>query len=289
LTSVGHDTSQKEGVLPEVRILLDVARVAVGALALSILAPVVQAQDRLFAGYAIDWEGLHIGAFEAILERAPGRYQLSYEARAEGMIGWLFPFVSHGSSEGARSAAQIMPERYQVGSRGRDYDRSWAVAFDGDGRAVVAAVPEDELLDREPVPDALQVAPDPLALMLDAITQAAPGVRSTGNSFDGKRALRFALDCAPAMVALTDVPAGAAAAAEHDALACTVDGELVGGASRRWRGRTMRDGEREPATVWLRGGILDGSLWPVRVVAETRYGTVTAHLVQLERVDPPPS
>jgi hypothetical protein len=45
-----------------------------------------------------------------------------------------------------------MPERYQVGSRWRDNDRSWAVAFDGEGRAVVAELPEEELADREPVP-----------------------------------------------------------------------------------------------------------------------------------------
>ena len=51
----------------------------------------------------------------------------------------------------------------------------------------------------------------------------------------------------------------------------------------------MRDEERDPATVWLRHGIYGDKLWPVRVEAETRYGTVTAHLVQLERDDAAPS
>jgi len=269
------------------RALLDIARVAAGALALSILSQAAHAQDRLFAGYAIDWEGLHIGAFEAQLVTEPGRYQLSYATRTEGLIGWLFPFVAEGWSRGTRTAGEIVPEHFQGDSAWRDRTRTWAVAFDGDGQVVEIDVPEEDLQDRDPVPPALQVAPDPLALALDSIISAAPGVQRTGTSFDGRRAIRFALDCAPTMEGFHDVPAGAAAAAEGEALACTVAGELVAGASRRWRDRG--DEEREPATVWLRGGILEGSLWPVRVVAETRYGTVTAQLVQLESGDPPPS
>jgi Protein of unknown function (DUF3108) len=269
--------------------LLDIARVAVGALALSILPHGAQAQDRLVAGYAIDWEGLHIGAFEAELVTAPGRYQLSYEARTEGLIGWLFPFVSQGWSRGTRTAGQIMPERFEGDSAWRDEHRTWTVAFDADGRVTQVEVPEEDRQDREPVPAALQVAPDPLALALDAILAAAPGVRRTGTSFDGRRAIGFALDCAPDMVAFTDANPGAAAAADQEALACTVAGELAAGASRRWRDHDDADEKREPATVWLREGIVGGSLWPVRVVGESRYGTVTVQLVELERDDPPPS
>lgn len=271
------------------RALPDIARAAAVALALAALCPAAQAQDRLVAGYSIEWEGLHIGAFEAELVTGPGRYELSYEARTEGLIGWLFPFVSQGLSRGTRTAGQIMPERFQGDSAWRDQHRMWAVAFDPDGRVTLVEVPEEDRLDRDPVPEALQVAPDPLALALDAILAAAPGVQRSDTSFDGRRAIAFALDCAPDMVAFTDVPPGAAAAAEHEALACIVAGELAAGASRRWRDRDDADEKREPATVWLRDGIIEGSLWPVRVVGESRYGTVTAQLVRLERDDPPPS
>jgi Protein of unknown function (DUF3108) len=237
--------------------------------------------ERLLAGYEIAWQGLEIAAFEADLATEPERYQLSYRARTTGLLGWLFPFVSEGSSEGARSAAQAMPQRYRAGSTRRDESRSWAVTFDTDGRAIEIELPQQDLADREPVPEELRVAPDPLALMLGAIGRAAPGVRLTGMSFDGKRAVRYELACAQELAPVPDKPP-AAAAAGQDALACTVDGELAAGASRRWGKRSMRNEERDPATVWLARGLAGSGFWPVLVEAQTRYGEVTARLVSLE-------
>lgn len=238
--------------------------------------------ERLFAGYEIEWQGLPIGVFETELATEAEGYRVLYEARTTGILGWLFPFVSRGSSEGTRTAAEVRSQSYQVGSRRRDDSSAWAVRFGADGRAIEVELPEEDRLDREPVPPALQVAPDPLGLALGAIGAAAPAVRFTGTSFDGKRALRFELACADDLVPLADAPPGAAAAADTEALACTVDGELIAGASRRWQGRTMRDDDRGPASVWFGRGIVGDGFWPVRVEAPTRYGTVTVRLVRLE-------
>lgn len=237
---------------------------------------------RLLAGYEIEWQGLEIGAFETELVTDAGRYQVSYRARTTGFLGWLFPFSSQGSSEGARTAVQALPQHYRGGSRRQGDSSSWAVRFGADGRAIEVEVPEEDRLDREPVPAALQVAPDPLALALDAIGAAAPGVQLTGTSFDGKRVIRFEVVCADGLVALADATPGAVVTGEKAALACTVDGELAAGASRRWQNRNMRDDERGPAAVWLGRGILGESFWPVRVEAPTRYGTVTIRLVSLQ-------
>jgi hypothetical protein len=238
--------------------------------------------DRLFAGYSIEWQGLPIGAFETEILNGEGSYRVTYRARTTGFLGWLYPFASQGSSEGSRISTQHMPQYYQVTSRRRDEGNSWAVRFDADGRAIHVDVPADDLADREPVPAALQVAPDPLALALAAISAAAPGAELAGTSFDGKRVLRFEVACADHLVALADAPPGAAAAAEQEALACAVNGDVVAGASRRWQGRSMRDDDREPVAVWLGRGILEDAFWPVRVEAPTRYGTVTVRLVSLQ-------
>ncbi len=237
--------------------------------------------DRLFAGYEIEWQGLPIGTFETELSTGEDSYRVSYRARTTGILGWLFPFTSEGSSEGTR-AMQVMPARYQGQSSWRDDRHFWVVRFDGDGRVTQVELPEEDRLEREPVPASLQVAPDPLALALRAIGAAAPGARLDGASFDGKRALRFELACADDLVPLADPPPGAAAAAEQGALACTVNGELAAGASRRWKGSSMRDDDREPVAVWLGRGILKDAFWPVRVEAPTSYGTVTARLVSLQ-------
>ena len=252
-------------------------------LVLVVLPGTTQAQAaRLSAGYEIEWQGLPIGAFETEVLTEAESYQVSYRARTTGFLGWLWPFSSEGSSEGSLAAMRPMPQYYQVFSRRRDEDDRWAVRFAADGRAVHVDVPIEERLEREPVPPALQVAPDPLALALAAIGAAAPGAQLAGTSFDGKRALRFEVACADDLVALADAPPGAAAAAERDALACTVDGDLAAGASRRWQGRSMRDDERTPVAVWLGRGILEDAFWPVRVEAPTRYGTVTVRLVSLQ-------
>jgi hypothetical protein len=236
---------------------------------------------RLFAGYEIEWQGLSIGAFETELLTEAETYRVSYRARTTGFLGWLWPFTSEGSSEGSLAAMRPRPEYYQVTSRRRDENDRWAVRFGADGRAIQVDMPLEERLEREPVPAALQVAPDPLALALAAIGSAGPGAKLTGASFDGKRALRLEGACAEDLVALAEAPPGGAAAAE-EGLACSVDGELAAGASRRWKGRSMRDEDRRPVAVWLGRGILEDAFWPVRVEAPTRYGTVTIRLVSLE-------
>jgi Protein of unknown function (DUF3108) len=245
---------------------------------------------RLLAGYEIEWQGLSIGAFETELLTEAETYRVTYRARTTGFLGWVWPFSSEGSSEGSLAAMRPMPEYYQVTSRRRDESERWAVRFGADGRAIQVDLPLEERLEREPVPPALQVAPDPLALAFAAIGSAAPGAKLTGASFDGKRALRLEGTCAEKLVAFAEAPPGAAAAAEREALACSVDGELAAGASRRWKGRSMRDDDRRPVAVWLGRGILENAFWPVRVEAPTRYGTVTVRLVSLEpAADPTPS
>jgi hypothetical protein len=266
-------------------VLEDALKIAWLALLLTLVALTGTAParaERLFAAYEIEWQGLPIGAFETELLTEAESYQVTYRARTTGFLGWLWPFSSEGSSAGTLAATRAVPEYYQVTSRRRDEDDRWAVRFDADGRAIHIDVPIEERLEREPVPPALQVAPDPLALALAAIGAAAPGARLAGTSFDGKRALRLEGVCAEELVALAETSPGAAAAADREALACSVDGEVAAGASRRWKGRSMRDEDRRPVAVWLGRGILEDAFWPVRVEAPTRYGTVTVRLVSLE-------
>ena len=239
--------------------------------------------ERLLAAYEIEWQGLPIGAFETEVWNGEGSYRITYRARSTGFLGWLWPFSSQGSSQGSLAAMRPAPEYYEVTSRRRDESERWAVRFGADGRVVDVEIAAEELAEREPVPAGLQVAPDPLALTLAAIVQAAPGAKLTGASFDGKRVLQLRGSCAGELVALADVPPGAAAAAEREALMCTVDGDVVAGASRRWKGRSMRDDDREPVAVWLGRSILEDEFWPVRVEAQTRYGTVTVRLVNAEQ------
>jgi hypothetical protein len=247
---------------------------ALAALASCLLAPsAALAAERVDAAYALSWRGLEIGRFEITLRVDEAAYRLAYTARTTGFVGWLFPFTSIGASEGDMAAPGPVPARYAGESSRRDGISTWAVDFGPDGlaRRVEVTVPEDE--ERDPVPHALRVAPDPLALALHATRAAAPGARFEDMSFDGKRAVRFELVCEPAERLL--VPDHPTLAIER-ALGCSLDGEVAAGASRRWR--SGRDADREPARVFLSREIVAGRYWPVRVEAQTRFGPVVAYL-----------
>lgn len=243
-----------------------------------LLVPPAAASERLEAAYELLWGGLEVGRFEARLRADDATYRLAYGIRSTSFLAWLFPFTALGASEGVIGEPGPVPTRFTGESRRRAGLSTWTVEFgpDGDAVRVEVRVPEDE--QRDPVPPALQAAPDPLALALRATRAAAPGARFEEVSFDGKRAVRVELVCAEREhpVALEFDAVSIARA-----LACSVDGEVAAGASRRWQ--SARDADRAPATILLSREIVPGRYWPVRAEAETRFGRVIARLTRLAR------
>ena len=115
-----------------------------------------------------------------------------------------------------------------------------------------------ELADREPVPAAMQVGPDPATLALMAIAAARPGAGLKAASFDGKRAIGFELTCA--------------AATAGGELPCSVETRLLAGASRRWRERQPQPDERPPVQVWLQHRTDADGFWPARLEVPSPFG-----------------
>jgi hypothetical protein len=255
-----------------------VATRALATLAAVVLAlgTIPVAAETLTATYAVTWRGLEVGTFDAEVAADDDGYRAAWQGRTTGLVGTLFPFATMGASEGARGrGGAFLPREHTGRSRWRDGDRAWRVVFGGDGRATEVEAAADELAEREPVPADLRVGPDPAALALTAIAAAKPGARMIGSSFDGKRAVRFALTCG-------DAESGQGAV-EPPEIACTVEGELLAGASRRWRERSPDAREAGPVRVRLRQGVSGQGYWPVSAQAASRFGTVEVRLVRLER------
>lgn len=237
------------------------------------LAPrAAPAQERT-ATFAIDWAGFQVGIAELRLDADAAAYSLSWRGRTLGWFGALFPFETDGAAAGRVHDADYRPTRFVGRSSGRDGERRWRVEFAASGRAALVEVPAEDLAEREPVPRELQTGPDPASLALTAIRRAEPGLRLSAHSFDGRRAFGFELHCSEA--------SGAAQAAE---LACAISTELLAGASRRWREGSRGDERRDPVMVWLRRGD-DGRLWPARLEARSRFGTIAARVVSPEKPD----
>ena len=211
------------------------------------------------------------GRLEVLLEADGGGYRASWEAGTAGLVGTLFPFSSQGSAEGRRDGERYLPSRYDGRSEWRDGGSQWRVAFAADGRATQIEVPADDLAGREPVPEALRVGPDPASLALAAIARAAPGIRLDGQSFDGRRAVRVELACADGGRRRRNSPARYRAA-------CSPVPRAPGASARRARPSGSRGASGCAPACTATG------FWPVRLEAPSRFGTVAARLVSIDRV-----
>ncbi len=230
------------------------------------------ADGAVTAVYALSWAGMDVGELRTEVVEADGAYRAVWSGRTTGLIGTLFPFTSAGAARGRREGDRYLPDAYDGESRWRDGGGMWRVAFGSDGRATEVQLSHTELADREPVPAAMQVGPDPATLALMAIAAAGPNARLKAASFDGKRAIGFELACA--------------AATADDELPCSIESRLLAGASRKWRESQPQPDERPPVQVWLRPRPDGEGLWPARLEAPSPFGSVTARLTGLDRSAP---
>ena len=230
------------------------------------------AAGQLTAGYEVRWAGIAVGRVETSLGGEGAAYRLVWQGRTVGLAETMFPFASAGSSEGRREQGRVVSERFTGESRSGDRSSHWRVTFGADGRAGRIELSPDTGAEREPVPAALQAGPDPLALLLQAIEQAAPGLSASGTGFDGRRVTRYELSCDD-----TPVPVDA----DRAELACTIEGRLLAGAARG-SAQAASGWRREPIRAWLRTGLRPGGWWPVRIEVPARIGSVEVRLVELQ-------
>lgn len=238
-------------------------------------APAVASGGELQAAYEVSWAGIAVGRVETSLDGGAvddAGYRLSWQGTTVGLAQSLFPFASAGSSEGRRVDGRILSGRFAGETRWSDGGSRWLVTFAADGHAGRIELAPDSRAAREPVPAALQLAPDPMALLLQAVESAAPGLRADGTSFDGKRVVRYTTSC--------DLE-GAPADTAPPELLCTIEGRLLAGAAKdaaperpAWR--------QAPIRAWLRQGLRPGGWWPVRIEVPAPIGTVAARLVELQ-------
>jgi Protein of unknown function (DUF3108) len=242
------------------------------ALAFGTAGTAAAADSAVTAVYVLSWTGMDVGELRAEVVEADGAYRAVWAGRTTGLIGTLFPFTSAGTARGRREGNQYLPDAYDGESHWRDGGGIWRVAFGSDGRATEIQLSQAELADREPVPAAMQVGPDPATLALMAIAAASPGARLEAASFDGKRAIGFELTCAPATAG--------------GELSCSIETRLLAGASRRWRESQPQPDERPPVQVWLRPRTDAEGFWPARLEVPSPFGSVTARLTSLDRSSP---
>jgi hypothetical protein len=237
-----------------------------------LLALPAKAESGFRASWLVHWGGLEIGALDADARLLDGAYRLSLSAESRGLLAWLVDLQSRVEAEGALDDDGVIPARYRVDSRWNRSERRTRLRFDAAGRMAALAVDPEPGDEREPVPEDLRRAPDPLSAFLRAVraVMGDPGRAHGFTSYDGARAAAFTVAC-PVRAEVThgiELPA--------EALVCEVTGEQTGGRHRRF-GDSRIDA---PSRVWLvpAGGIAV----PVRAEVPTTLGRVIVRLVAYE-------
>lgn len=248
----------------------------VAALTASVAAGPVRADPASFGlGLEIYAAGLHALSVDAVIRIHGSRYEGEATTRTRGLLDLLFAHRGRLRSEGALLPDGVRPARHAAESRTRFGAGSVELTYRADGTVSARLDPPDE--DDEPVSERLRRDTlDPLSAFLLLVRQRTPekACRGTVRIFDGRR--RYDLEFSyvgPAVLAPTSYG-------------------LYAGPADRCRARYRRVGKdgrdrqapprRPPAEVWLAPLGAGGTLVPVRIDAETRWGRMVAHLVRLE-------
>lgn len=265
-----------------------VPRLAAAALALVLAgaAPAAAQDERPALG--LDY-GLYVGGLQALdfstrVELSQARYDIRFQARTDGFIARLFPFVMEARSRGVRADGRLRPQRYQTANRwGSDGDKRW-VALDypkgagtGEVVPVVAAQPLSEQDDRAIVPQpARQATVDPISAIYGLVINAEAGCGGRREIFDGRRRYNIvAEDRGNATLEPSDY-----AVYDGPARLCRLTVEMVEGF---WTKYDMKDRYPDTIDVWM-ARVADGlPPLPVRLEAETMLGGLRVHLTGVRR------
>lgn len=237
--------------------------------------PAPGAIDLAFRVYA---GGFAILSLETKAAVAPADYTMTTRARTEGVLDVLFGFQLASRAEGRVEAAGVRPLAYRSDSDGRFGRRTIRMVWDERGVPAASTEPPAESDDRDPVtPAQAQGAVDPLtaAIARATLRQGEP-CDGRDQLFDGRR--RYDLSYVPAGRA--ELAPNRWSAYAGPAIVCKVRMHRIAGYVRAAEDDNRRLDERE-TTLWL-APIEGGMHLPVKLAADTLWGTVIAHIVRAE-------
>jgi hypothetical protein len=234
--------------------------------------------------------GLYLGGLQALefstrVELAEDAYAIRFQARTDGFIGTLFPFVIETRSTGTRAEGRLHPQRYATANRWSDNDKRWVrLSYPAASQApaegavpAVAAQPPNGEDDRPVVPESARGGTvDPISAIYGLVLQEAGRCDGTRRIFDGRR--RY--DLVAADLGAAEVPESSYAIYDGPARKCRLSIEKVDGF---W---TKHDAKRrypDTVEVWLAPVAEDLPPLPVRMEATTLIGAMRVHLTGIRR------
>lgn len=240
--------------------------------------------ERLKLSYA-----LYVGGMSALdgaveLTSRPGGYEVNLAAETKGLIGWLTEWRTRSVSRGAWRGDAAATQEHESHNLWRGQTRSVSLRYDAARAASVTAAPDAADDDRDPIPaEMLRATLDPLSGFVEVMEalRRGEGCGRTIAAFDGRR--RF--DMRFRDFGAETLPSGGYASFDGKARRCAVEYVAIAGYKRSpernmfWRNS---GGERPPVQVWFAEVAPGAPPAPVRMEAETPFGSVVAHLRGVE-------
>ncbi len=273
------------------------------------LVPTAHAADKLDATYKFYWKGFVVSQADTSALITEDAYEFALDFRMRGVAKLFANGRSSAKVSGRLEDRVPVPELYENSGRWDGKDYSQTMTFDGDGALLDNQLdwPEKwiEEFKREPVPEELQVGPDPASLVISLIQ--TPLERATGEeplvmrTFDGDSVFDWKVSCAPEPVVLEESGKSPFAGNAYE---CSYGGELVAGKriltekqkkkrekERRKAEKRRKKGkeeENQPPKIWMQP-VEDGAYFlPVRAEFQSGLGRVVMYLSELtlnEQVD----
>ena len=228
--------------------------------------------------YEIHAGGLHAFTIDLKAALDEKAYDMAMALRTDGTLSWVLDWTMESVVRGRlKEAGTPMPERFRTESLFRGNERSVELRYESErGAPTVEALPPPEEDDRDLVPDALKEGTiDPLSAGVALIYALADTDRCEASFgvFDGRR--RF--NASSRDQGEQEISTGSLSPYGGLARACAVSVEPVTGF---WRNHD-HEPRTQDFTVFLRQVSPGTPPLPVRIEAETRFGGVRIHLIDM--------
>jgi hypothetical protein len=246
-------------------------------------APTAAASGPVQASYTAYWSGFSIVTMDASIELGAEAYRVAATMRTTGLLAMFVRGEQVTTVEGriqpAATPLALQPKRFLMEGRWRDTLRRVSMTWAGQQPEILALLPANQD-EREPVPRELQRGTvDTLTALAALVRQAARDNRCDGAAqvFDGRRRSDF--------TAVTDgtetLEANRWSGFAGPALRCRFEGRQVAGF---WKQQDRAEAAQpRGGTAWLASPGPGLPMIPVRIEADSSWGTVYVHMTRAAR------
>lgn len=273
------------------------------------LAQGAAAADKINATYKFYWNGLLVSEANTSATIADEAYDFALDFRMRGVAKLFANGRSSARVEGALQDGAPIPLKYENYGRWDGKDYAQTMTFDATGSMLENKLewPKKwlEEFKREPVPEDLQVGPDPASIVIALIQRSLSDVTGDApyvvRSFDGDSVFDWDVSCSADSVDLEPSGKSPFAGAAYE---CGFGGTLVAGeriltekqkkkAEKRRRKEEKRRAkgkevdEPKPPKIWVQSFEDGAYLLPVRAEVSTGMGRVTMYLTDFSLDDLP--